>query len=112
MVLAVATHVFASLCMCVCVARLSEDVAHYVIPSGEVATRYLEVLEDSEVRGMVFLQTVVAGVRQTSGSKDYRRVMTLLKSERKGSVYFANELCRHTFCKQRTSESRKEWNRR
>ena len=98
--------------MAECLALLSEDVAHYVIPSVEIVSQYLEVLEDSEVRGMVFLQTVVAGVRSTSGSKTHSRVKTLLKSERKGSVYFANELCRHTFCTQRAAESRKEWNRR
>ena len=98
--------------MCNCLVLLSEDATHYVIPSSEIASHYLEVLEESEVRGVVFLQTVMAGVRSTSGSKTYNRVKALLKSERKGSVYFANELCRHTFCPQGAAESRKEWNRR
>lgn len=100
------------MCVCDCLVRLSKDVAHYAIPSIEIASHYLEVLEESEVRGMVLLQTVMAGVRATSGSKTYSRVKALLKAERKGSVYFANELCRHTFCPQGAAESRHEWNRR
>lgn len=109
---ALSERVIAILCLCECLALLSEDAAHYVIPSVEIVSRYLEILEDSELCGMVFLQTVVAGVRGSGGSKTHSRVKALLKSERKGSVYFANELCRHTFCAQRIGESRKEWNRR
>lgn len=42
---------------------LPADVNHYLIPDCQVAREFLEVLENSVVTGIIFLQTVVHSVR-------------------------------------------------
>ena len=82
-----------------------------------MARYFLDVLEFSELRGIVFLQSVVNAV-QTSSMRHYRRICRLVRNgggggpKSKGSVFFPNEFCAATHVQRNEEESLKEWKTR
>jgi hypothetical protein len=42
---------------------LPGDVTHYLVPMLDVARDFIDVLESRDLRGMIFLQTVVNAVQ-------------------------------------------------
>ena len=91
---------------------LSKDATHYLVPMVDVAKHYFDILEFKEISGLLFLQTVVNAVQQTS-FKHYRKVCGLVRDLGKGSVFFANEFFKPTFCPRLdSSETTEEWQMR
>ena len=90
---------------------------YYVqVPLEDVARHFLDVLEFSELRGMVYLQSVVNAV-QTSSMRHYRRICRIVRhggggQKSKGSVFFPNEFCAATHVQRKEDESLKEWKTR
>jgi hypothetical protein len=94
---------------------LPSDVTHYLIPLDDVATKYLDVLENRELSGIIFLQSVVNVVQQSSsggGLRRYRRVCALIKDEAKGSIFFPNEFFSRTYVERRADEDPFMWRAR
>ena len=86
------------------------------MPLEDVARYFLDVLEFSELRGIVFLQSVVNAV-QTSSMRHYRRICRVVRNsgvgqKSKGSVFFPNEFCAATHVQRKEEESLKEWKTR
>ena len=86
---------------------LPENVTHYLIPFVDVAGHYMEVLELSDITGIIFLQTVVNAIKLAKGGQ-YRRLCSLVRDTRKCSIFFANEFFEPTVVV-RNTETLSEW---
>lgn len=84
--------------------RLPANVTHYLLPLEDVVKDYFEVLTAPELRGLIFLQTVVSGVHLQS-LRHYRKVLALIRDESKASVFFPNEFSSKTFLTRQSSDS-------
>ena len=69
---------------------LPSNVTHYIIPFVDVAGHYMEVLESPEITGIIFLQTVVNAIKLGKEGQ-YRRLCSIVRDNRKSSIFFANE---------------------
>ena len=74
--------------------------------------KYFEVFNQPGIEGIIVLQTVAAAVKTKSGYKAHNKLKDLLKDDRKGSVYFSNELYRETFVDRNTAKSKDTWIKR
>ena len=52
-------------------AKLPSDTTHYLIPFTDVAAKFMEVIEFEEISGVIFPQTAVNQIQQSS-LKHYR----------------------------------------
>ena len=52
-------------------ATLPTDTTHYLIPFSDVATKFMDVIEFEQLSGVIFPQTVVNEIQQSS-LKHYR----------------------------------------
>ena len=86
---------------------LPANVTHYLIPFVDVAGHYMEVLELPEITGIIFLQTVVNAIKLAKGGQ-YRRLCSIVRDKRKGSIFFANEFFEPTVVV-RNTETLAEW---
>ena len=86
---------------------LPENVTHYLIPFVDVAGHYMEILELSDITGIIFLQTVVNAIKLAKGGQ-YRRLCSLVRDARKSSIFFANEFFEPTVIV-RNTETLSEW---
>ena len=86
---------------------LPDNVTHYIIPFVDVAGHYMEVLELPDITGIIFLQTVVNAIKLAKGGQ-YRRLCSLVRDTRKGSIFFANEFFEPTLVV-RNTEMLSEW---
>ena len=86
---------------------LPDNVTHYLIPFVDVAGHYMEVLELSDITGIIFLQTVVNAIKLAKGGQ-YRRLCSLVRDTRKCSTFFANEFFEPTVVV-RNTETLSEW---
>ena len=86
---------------------LPPNVTHYLIPFIDVAGHYMEVLELPDITGIIFLQTVVNAIKLAKGGQ-YRRLCSIVRDKRKGSIFFANEFFEPTLVV-RNTESLAEW---
>ena len=86
---------------------LPANVTHYLIPFVDVAGHYMEVLELPEITGIIFLQTVVNAIKLAKGGQ-YRRLCSIVRDKRKGSIFFANEFFEPTVVV-RNNETLAEW---
>lgn len=68
-------------------ATLPTDTTHYLIPFSDVATKFMDVIEFEQLSGVIFPQTVVNEIQQSS-LKHYRFSAAML--------YYSN-LC---FCQE------------
>ena len=62
-------------------ATLPSNTTHYLIPFTDVATKFMEVIEFEELSGLIFPQTVVNEIQQSS-LKHYRCGRILLHCKR------------------------------
>ncbi len=90
---------------------LPGDVTHYLLPLEDVVRGFFDVIEFPELRGIIFLQSVVAPV-QNASLRHYRRVCDLIRDRRKGSPFFANEFFEATNVERNDGETMKEWRTR
>jgi len=87
---------------------LPKDVTHYLIPFTDVANKYMEILEFAEISGVIFPQTVVNSVQQSS-MRQYKRICSYIRDARNRSIFFPNEFFKSTYLHRNNSESITEW---
>ncbi len=83
---------------------LPTDVTHYLLPLEDVVRGYLEVLESPELRGLIYLQSVVGPV-QVASQRHYRKICAQVRDPARGAVFFPNEFCRQTHVVRRAGET-------
>ncbi|GAA5797114.1 hypothetical protein HPULCUR_002493 [Helicostylum pulchrum] len=71
---------------------LSATADHYIIPDNSVIMRYLEILEQEEITGIILSQTVTINLQQHDKSRTYRKLRQLVNDSRRNSVMFYNEI--------------------
>ncbi|KAI8382404.1 hypothetical protein BD560DRAFT_386501 [Blakeslea trispora] len=77
-------------------ALLSAHADHYIIPDISVIHRYLEILEQDEMTGIILSQTVTIHLQQHDKHKTYRKLRQITNDSRKKSVMFYNEVFQQT----------------
>ena len=92
-------------------ATLPADVTHYLIPFTDVASKFMEVIEVEELSGVIFAQTVVNELQQSS-LKLYRRVCQYIRHQPNRSVFFPNEFSKATYLAREEGETVREWQAR
>ncbi|KAI8975242.1 hypothetical protein BDF20DRAFT_877587 [Mycotypha africana] len=75
---------------------LSANADHYIIPDISVIMRYLEVLEQEEVTGIILSQTVTINLQQHDKTRTYRKLRQIVNDPRKKSILFYNEVFEKT----------------
>ena len=60
-------------------ATLPTDTTHYLIPFSDVATKFMDVIEFEQLSGVIFPQTVVNEIQQSS-LKHYRYTISMVNS--------------------------------
>jgi len=83
---------------------LPRAVTHYLIPFTDVATKYMEILEFADISGVIFPQTVVNTIQQTS-MRQYKRICSYIRDSKNCSIFFPNEFFKSTFLHRNNSES-------
>ncbi|CAO3676226.1 unnamed protein product [Rhizopus microsporus] len=77
-------------------ALLSSSSDHYLIPDISVIMRYLEVLEQEEITGVIYSQTVTANLQQHDKMKLYRKIRQITNDSRRKCIVFYNEIFEET----------------
>ncbi|KAI8373200.1 uncharacterized protein BYT42DRAFT_61558 [Radiomyces spectabilis] len=75
---------------------LRDDADHYIIPDMTIVMRYLEILEQEEITGMILSQTVINSLQQHDKSRLYRKLRQIVDDSRRHSVVFYNEVFTET----------------
>ncbi|XP_072255223.1 DIS3-like exonuclease 1 [Pyxicephalus adspersus] len=91
---------------------LSEDLTHYVVPDCKVLQDYQEVLEFSEIRGVIFMQTACNAVQHHRGRRQYKKLRSLLRDARHDCIFFANEFQHFAYLPREMGESVENWQTR
>lgn len=91
---------------------LPGDLTHYVVPDVGVVVDYLEILEFTELQGIVLTQTACQAVQHSKGRRQYNRLRSLLKDPRHDCVLFTNEFQEQAYCPREKGESQEEWQAR
>ncbi|XP_034535039.1 DIS3-like exonuclease 1 [Notolabrus celidotus] len=91
---------------------LPGDLTHYVVPDVGVVVDYLEILEFTELQGIVFTQTACQAVQHHKGRRQYNRLRNLLKDPRHDCVMFANEFQEYSYCEREKGEKQETWQTR
>ncbi|CAO3696837.1 unnamed protein product [Umbelopsis ramanniana] len=86
-------------------ALLTEDATHYVVPDISVAIRYLEILEQEELRNIIVPQTVMLSLQQHDKTRTYKRLRQVVGDPRRNSIVFYNEICSDTHVSRLPGES-------
>uniref|UniRef100_A0A3Q2Q5J1 DIS3-like exonuclease 1 n=1 Tax=Fundulus heteroclitus TaxID=8078 RepID=A0A3Q2Q5J1_FUNHE len=105
---------FSSLCQAGCDNDgkvLPGDLTHYVVPDAEVVVNFLEVLELTELQGVVFTQTACQALH-SKGRRFYNRLKSLLRDPRHDCVLFANEFQEYSYRPREKGESQERWQSR
>ncbi|KAG2219093.1 hypothetical protein INT45_005824 [Circinella minor] len=79
---------------------LSAHADHYVIPDmsardktlGGIIMRYLEILEQEELTGIILSQTIITSLQQHDKLRTYRKLRQIINDTRRNSVVFYNEV--------------------
>ncbi|XP_015252192.1 PREDICTED: DIS3-like exonuclease 1 [Cyprinodon variegatus] len=90
---------------------LPGDLTHYVVPDAGVVLNYLDVLELTELQGVVFTQTACEALR-SKGRRFYNHLRNLLKDPRHDCILFANEFQTYSHCPREKGESQETWQTR
>lgn len=91
---------------------LSEDLTHYVVPDCQVLQDYQEVLEFTELRGIVFMQTACQAVQHQRGRRQYKKLRSMLRDARHDCVFFPNEFQHYAYLPREMGESVENWQTR
>lgn len=84
---------------------------HYLIPDTNVVLHQIDVLEDSIIRNVIILQTVLQEVRHRS-APIYKRLKDMIHEKEKHFYTFTNEHHRETFIEREPGESANDRNDR
>ncbi|KAM9365783.1 exosome complex exonuclease RRP44 [Pholidichthys leucotaenia] len=84
---------------------------HYLVPDTNVVLHQIDILEDSVIRNVVILQTVLQEVRHRSAPV-YKRLKDLTQNKEKHFYTFTNEHHRDTFIEQEPGERANDRNDR
>ncbi|XP_013857040.1 exosome complex exonuclease RRP44 [Austrofundulus limnaeus] len=84
---------------------------HYLVPDTNVVLHQIDVLEDSVVRNVIILQTVLQEVRHRSAPV-YKRLKDIIHEKEKYFYVFTNEHHRETFIEREPGESANDRNDR
>ncbi|KAI9280073.1 hypothetical protein BY458DRAFT_501294 [Sporodiniella umbellata] len=84
---------------------LSSHSQAYFIPDLSVILRYLEILEDEEMKNIIFSQTLMMSLQQNEKTKTYRKIRQIISDPRRKSVMFYNEIFQQTKVHRRPNES-------
>ena len=87
---------------------LPKDVTHYLIPFTDVTAKYMEILEFADISGVIFPQTVVNTIQQSS-MRQYKRICNYVRDNKNASIFFPNEFFKSTYLHRTTSESIFSW---
>ena len=90
---------------------LPNDVTHYLIPFTDVASKYMEILEFADISGVIFPQTVVNSIQQSS-LKHYKRICNFVRDPKNSSIFFPNEFFKSTYLHRASGETITEWQNR
>ncbi|KAI9482525.1 hypothetical protein BDB00DRAFT_857485 [Zychaea mexicana] len=71
---------------------LSADADHYLIPDMSIVMRYLEILEQEEITGIILSQTIITSLQQHDKTRMYRKLRQIINDTRRNSVVFYNEV--------------------
>ncbi|KAI9270522.1 hypothetical protein BDA99DRAFT_502004 [Phascolomyces articulosus] len=71
---------------------LSLHADHYVIPDMSIVMRYLEILEQEELTGIILSQTIITSLQQHDKMRTYRKLRQIISDTRRNSVVFYNEV--------------------
>ncbi|KAI7869074.1 hypothetical protein BDF14DRAFT_1880529 [Spinellus fusiger] len=84
---------------------------HYIIPDISVVIRYLEILEQEEMTGIILSQTVVASLQQREKTRTYRKLRHIINDSRRKNVIFYNEVFHDTQTPRLPAESasQRDW---
>ncbi|XP_073474406.1 DIS3-like exonuclease 1 [Aquarana catesbeiana] len=91
---------------------LSEDLTHYVVPDCQVLQDYQEVLECSEIQGVIILQTACHAVQHQRGRRQYKKLRTLLRDARHDCIFFPNEFQLDAYLPREMGEAVEDWQSR
>ncbi|XP_070553170.1 exosome complex exonuclease RRP44-like [Ptychodera flava] len=84
---------------------------HYLVPDTNVLFHQIDVLEDSIIRNVIILQTVLQEIRHRSSS-GHQRMRDLVSQENKKFYVFTNEHHRETYIEREAGESANDRNDR
>ena len=88
--------------------KLPGNVTHYLLPLEDVAKNMFDVLDFTELTGILFLQSVVNSV-QLQSMRHYRKICSLIKDPDKKSIFFPNEFCKQTYVQRESGQSLMDW---
>ncbi|KAJ2402288.1 hypothetical protein GGI23_000823 [Coemansia sp. RSA 2559] len=71
---------------------LDAQAARIVVPDASAVSRYIELLEASELNNLVFCQTVLDALDRRNRTRTIRNVRKIAADPRRSSVVFANEV--------------------
>ncbi|XP_066449014.1 DIS3-like exonuclease 1 [Eleutherodactylus coqui] len=91
---------------------LSEDLTHYVVPDCQVLQDYQEVLEFTELRGIIIMQTACQAVQHQRGRRQYLKLRNMLRDARHDCVFFPNEFQHYAYLPREMGESVEDWQTR
>ncbi|KAM4036792.1 DIS3-like exonuclease 1 isoform 1-T1 [Anomaloglossus baeobatrachus] len=91
---------------------LSEELTHYVVPDCQVLQDYQEVLESTDLRGIVFMQTACQAVQHQRGRRQYKKLRAFLSDARHDCVFFPNEFQHYAYLPREMGESVEDWQTR
>lgn len=89
--------------------RLSSSLTHYVVPDCQVTRLFLEIFENAEIQGVIFLQTVVSFTQHQGGRKLYSQLKSLVNDNRQQCIIFSNEFCDGAYVPREPGESLEKW---
>ncbi|XP_075714430.1 DIS3-like exonuclease 1 isoform X1 [Rhinoderma darwinii] len=92
--------------------HLSEDLTHYVVPDYQVLRDYQEVLEFTELRGIIFMQTACQAVQHQRGRRQYKKLRSMFSDARRDCVFFPNEFQHYAYLPREMRESVEDWQTR
>ncbi|XP_068131120.1 DIS3-like exonuclease 1 [Hyperolius riggenbachi] len=91
---------------------LSEELTHYVVPDCRVVQDYQEVLEFSQIRGIIFMQTACQAVQHQRGRRQYKKLRSLLRDARHDCIFFPNEFQHCAYLPREMGEAIEDWQTR
>lgn len=88
---------------------LPSCIDHYIIPCFDILQLYMEILEISDFRGIIFLQSLVTRVLHDVSKHNYTRILEIVHDATRECVVFLNELHQDTYISQRKAQSKELW---
>ncbi|KAJ8029413.1 DIS3-like exonuclease 1 [Holothuria leucospilota] len=88
---------------------IPSNVSHILIPDCFVARTFAEILDLPELRGLLFLQTVLHSALHDGSRRTYNRLLGKVHDGKSGCAIFANEFCEDIYALQESGEKLEDW---